>query len=542
MAHHQGDVRDSSNALYGNNRFEGQVHFGGHIVNNNYHYPFIPGSSGLAFQQPLESNDDEGNSSSGDKHDFLSEFDRIYEQHPSAAQLLSLVGMFHPRSIPRSLLLDPTSSTSRVTRQEVERKFERDSEVLLDCSVVRLDTDGSGLSMDDFAHHCVKEWLSEDQVRFFKSRSWSALASNIPDPNAGNLERFESLLPHIEIVAMEDPRLVDAQSAVVWTTILRRGAWYAHRTGRYPMAEQMSRKALGVSKEMFGVHHYKTIRFRSQLARAYARQMNYPAAEKIQSRVVHHQRKTYGAKDRRVLLDSSELATTLYHMNDPRAKAIYREILPGLEGILRDNNLSPTDTRNINAAISETLHGLQKWNKCETMDRQILARTLEALSRYDLTSLNAMDRLGLTLQRRNKHQEAENLFRASIKGRTEKLGDCHIDTLNSILHLADTLAAQHEFREAKLLYKEALDGFGEWVEPQHEIIRRCYKSFQVCSDMVQDDVERPRARSSSGESQESASSSDDGQYASSSDGYQAHKQGEQHIDRKRGVFKWFRRG
>lgn len=28
MAHHQGDVRDSSNALYGNNRFEGQVHFG----------------------------------------------------------------------------------------------------------------------------------------------------------------------------------------------------------------------------------------------------------------------------------------------------------------------------------------------------------------------------------------------------------------------------------------------------------------------------------------------------------------------------------
>ncbi|CAD0018938.1 unnamed protein product [Aureobasidium pullulans] len=172
-------------------------------------------------------------------------------------------------------------------------------------------------------------------------------------------------------------------------------------------------------------------------------------------------------------------------MNDPRAKAIYREILPGLEGILRDNNLSPTDTRNLNAAISETLHGLQKWNKCETVDRQILARTLGTLSRHDLTSLNAMDRL----------------------------------------------AAQHEFREAKVLYKEALDGFEEWVGSQHEIIRRCYKSFQDCSGMVQDDVERPRARSSSGESQESASSSDDGQYASSSDGDQAHKQDKQDVER-----------
>ena len=67
-------------------------------------------------------------------------------------------------------------------------------------------------------------------------------------------------------------------------------------------------------------------------------------------------------------------------------------------------------------------------------------------------------KLGRTLYRQQKHQEAEDMLRQAAQACGKTLGEDHSDTLDSKHWLAYTFRIQQKYREAEEMFRQAAQG------------------------------------------------------------------------------------
>jgi hypothetical protein len=155
-------------------------------------------------------------------------FERIRQERPSAADLLSLMSFFNPQGIPQSTLRRHSRTAAGIAETwaegEADSAFDEDLDTLLAYSLVAVTANSNECEMHALVQFCVQAWLSSyNDAEQWEQRFITLMAQELPTGNYENWETCQQLLPHIEKLYNTQPAADDALKA--WTQVLTNAAW-----------------------------------------------------------------------------------------------------------------------------------------------------------------------------------------------------------------------------------------------------------------------------------------------------------------------------
>ncbi|KAJ5546250.1 Tetratricopeptide-like helical [Penicillium frequentans] len=101
----------------------------------------------------------------------------------------------------------------------------------------------------------------------------------------------------------------------------------------------------------------------------------------------------------------------------------------------------------------------------------ILADCLKVLERdlgpHHPDTLSSVSHLGSVLEQKGQYEEAEAMHHRALEGRENVLGLEHLETLSSVSHLGLVLGRKAQYGEAEALYRRALEGYEKALGLEH---------------------------------------------------------------------------
>ncbi|KAJ9412678.1 hypothetical protein QL093DRAFT_2539123 [Fusarium oxysporum] len=215
-------------------------------------------------------------------------FEQIRRERPSAAKLLSFISFFNPQGIPEFMLHDyVTDLTDHANRDTVSADFEDDLDILRGYSLVSVTATG-----DTYEMHALL---------FLHSMS-----THFPDGTFETWPTCQVLLPHIEPTFREEP---PAEGLLDWAHLLTNCAEYMSTSGKYRIAESLSKKAVKTRTKMLGEEHSDTLTSMANLAWTYWHQGRYKEAEELLIGVIRMRKRMLGEEHPDTLTSMASLAS-----------------------------------------------------------------------------------------------------------------------------------------------------------------------------------------------------------------------------------------
>ena len=109
-----------------------------------------------------------------------------------------------------------------------------------------------------------------------------------------------------------------------------------------------------------------------------------------------------------------------------------------------------------------------KLQEAEKMYQQALAGFKRALGPEHMSTLNAINNLGLLYRIQGKLLGAEKMCQQALAGKEKALGPDHMLTLNTVHSLGLVYADQGRLQEAERMYQRALAGYEKALGPDHQ--------------------------------------------------------------------------
>ncbi|KAF2188819.1 hypothetical protein K469DRAFT_702535 [Zopfia rhizophila CBS 207.26] len=393
-------------------------------------------------------------------------FERIRQERPSAADLLSLMSLFNPQGIPESVLRRyGEKAVGTYNRDEPNDKFNEDFDTLQAYSLIAVTADNDVCEMHALVQFCTQVWLSSSGDAWrWRQKFVELVAQEFPTGQFENWAKCQRLLPHIASLYDVEPTTDDCLKD--WAQILSNAAWYMWMMGSYKAAQDVATKALRASERMLGKDNQITLISASILVLVLQAQGKYSEAEKLNRRALEGYEKELGVQHPGTLTSVSNLALVLgYQGKYSEAEKLNRRALEGSEkelGVQHPDTLTSVD----NLALVLRYQG--KYSEAEKLNR----RALEGVSN-----------LALVLGYQGKYSEAEKLNRRALEGYEKELGVQHPDTLTSIYNLAYLLHKQRRYSEAAELYERACGGYQQKLGSQHPTTIACIRHY---GDMQQE--------------------------------------------------------
>jgi hypothetical protein len=209
-------------------------------------------------------------------------FERIRDERPSAADLLSLMSFFNPQGIPESILRRYIDGDAELgDKDEAENQSHEDLYTLQAYSLVTMTVQTAMCEMHALVQFCTRIW----QRSFSDEESWKRkfiglLAREFPRPDFRNWEKCRQLLPHIE--SLYNMELSENEYVKAWALTLNNAARYMEAAeAKYADAEKLAERALRGSEKELGADDMITLFSRSNLAMVLNDQGKYHEAEKL---------------------------------------------------------------------------------------------------------------------------------------------------------------------------------------------------------------------------------------------------------------------
>ncbi|KAF2175506.1 TPR-like protein [Zopfia rhizophila CBS 207.26] len=386
-------------------------------------------------------------------------FEHIRREMPTAARLLSLMGLFDRQGIPESLLRD------RYGRDDDgEADFDDDIYTLTSYSLVEMSTDGKEFEMHRLVQFSTKKWLELNQeLEGWKETYVTLMDESYPVGHYENWPVCQALFPHAQ--AAVGCRPADVKALEAWASVLFKAAWYASEMGQYEVAKDMGAGALEAREATLGAEHPSTLTSVSNLALVMRNQGKYEAAEEMNRRALEGYEKALGKEHPSTLTSVSNLALVLqYQGKYEAAEEMNRRALEGREKALGKEH---PDTIKAAGNLSGVLERLSRYEEAEAMIWRALRGHEKALGKEHPDTLTSMGKLAEVLQYQGKYEAAEEMNRRALEGREKALGKEHPSTLTSVSNLAGVLQYQGKYEAAEEMNRRALEGREKALGKEH---------------------------------------------------------------------------
>jgi tetratricopeptide (TPR) repeat protein len=369
-------------------------------------------------------------------------FERIRQERPSAAELLSLMSFFNPQGIPERTLRRHNRAASvgaSENRGEADRTFDEDLNTLHAYSLVTRTTTTTAADTETWEMHalvqfCTRVWLSS----FGEGERWrdefvELMAQEFPNGKLENWRQCQQLLPHAEPFFDTEP--ASEPSLKAWAQLLTNAAWCLWTKGSYQLAQAIAAKAVTAREQVFGLNNRQTLQSVGILAVVLRAQGKYEEAEKLNWRA--------------------------------------------LEGIEKELGVYHLDTLAFVNNLAAMLQDQGKYEEAEKLSRRALEGHEKELGTHHPSTLTTVSNLAMVLRCQGKYEEAEKLSRQALEGNEKELGIHHASTLTSVYCLAHLLHRLKRYAEAAELYQRAYDGYVQKLGPQHPDTIQCGNNFSA---------------------------------------------------------------
>jgi tetratricopeptide (TPR) repeat protein len=401
-------------------------------------------------------------------------FERIRQERPSAADLLSLMSFFNPQGIPEKTLRRYSRMEARAdaseNEDEADHEFEEDINTLHAYSLITTAADDEACEMHALVQFCTQVWLASfSDVKQWQGSFIELMSREFPSGEFETWSECQQLFPHIESLFDSKPALDQFFKAWMWLSV--KAAWYMFTKGSYKTAEMVARKAAECGERVLGTDHEMTIINVENLATVLASLGKYEEAIGLYRQVLHEKEKKLGAHDLSTLRVVNNLATVLEHQhNYGEAKILYRRAFQGLKDKLGTDHRA---TLRGMANLANILRREGEYKEAEKLSQQTLEMSEKKLGAHHLYTLATMSILAAIFDSQGKWEEAERLHRQALQGHEKTLGDQHPETLKSVHYLAQLLHTTKRYEEAAPLYQRAYDGFVQKLGSQHPSTIAC---------------------------------------------------------------------
>lgn len=418
-------------------------------------------------------------------------FKQIRDEHPSAANLLSLMSQFQSQNIPEFMLhwydddcfVDDGESiddgcemntrggangddtaieegsggknkSGMETDNDSERiAFENDLDILRSYSLVDITTEGH-LSMHPLVQFCTRGWISDlgDSARW--SRLFIKLAAeHFPFGAFKDWSICQTLLPHVEPILGIKP--IERSAIKNWAALLHQVVYYLKAIGQYSRAQLLAERSVEARDTLLGHDHLDTLASKTALASILRLLGKLKEAAELGAELVKARKAAHGADDKRTLDAMSNLATVLYDQGRlDEAEKMEVEVLKRSQATL---GLDHCDTLATMDNLAMTLVYQGRLEDAEKLMVELLERRKVKLGLGHLNTLHSMGNLASIFLQQGQPEKAERLELEVLERRKVMLGLDHPDTLVTMNNLASTFGRQGRFKEAETLYLETLE-------------------------------------------------------------------------------------
>ncbi|KAI0902947.1 hypothetical protein F4823DRAFT_620460 [Ustulina deusta] len=406
----------------------------------------------------------DGSASNSVKTTWRVSFESIRKERPSAADVLSLMGFFHPQGIPEWMLREYYKTTMLNNEEDTDGEFNDDMDLLQALSFVTTAVDKDIYQIHALVQFCTRDWLcSRCEEEVWRRRFLGLMATEFPIGEFQNRAKCQQLLPHLE--TLYEQELPGDEAAKEWAQLLTNVAWYLWREGQYNTAQDAAVKAFKIKERIFRFDDMSTLTTAAILASVLRGQGKYNEAEEMNRRTVEGYENVLGKQHPDTLTSVSNLALVLRDQGKYKeADTIQRLALEG-----RKKELGPQhpDTLASMSNLALVLRDEGRYDEAEMLNRQALQERKEVLGKHYPSTLAAASNLALVLYEQGKYNESETLNQQALDGREAELGKQHPHTLMSISNLALVLQDQGKYSKAEIMNRRVLDAYEKGLGIQH---------------------------------------------------------------------------
>ncbi|PNP76563.1 hypothetical protein FNYG_09982 [Fusarium nygamai] len=231
-------------------------------------------------------------------------FEKIRQEKPSAADLLSFMSLFDHKGVPEFALHYYNGKPTHW--KDKAASFEEDLDTLRSYSFVYVTANRDVFELHATVQACTRAWTSSsNKLPRLRSLFIYSMRDNFKPSEFENWHTCQVLLPHLESVIQEEPLTEDVEP---WAELLYRCSAYMLDTGKYKAAEEVSQKAIARGLPSLGEEHMTMHRCLSVLATAYRRQRKLDEAAKIQLQLVNNSKRIWGEEHELTLDSANDLA------------------------------------------------------------------------------------------------------------------------------------------------------------------------------------------------------------------------------------------
>src|SRR5579884_1471535 len=223
--------------------------------------------------------------------------EKIKQANPAAAELLCLLALLHPDSIPESMIVKGASALGPVLEPVVSDAFDFNEALgeLHKYSLIKRDPEEKILAIHRLVQAVIWDGMEEQEREQWTERTVAALDAVFPevirDATFEVWVQCEHLLPHALACTST---IAPQKQSLELASLLYKAAHYLRERAQYKHAEPLYLRALHIREQALGPGHPDVAYPMHGLAHLYREQGKYEQAEPLYLRVIHIREQTLG--------------------------------------------------------------------------------------------------------------------------------------------------------------------------------------------------------------------------------------------------------
>lgn len=451
---------------------------------------------------------------------FALAFERVEQQNPAAAEILTVCAFLAPDSIPEALFLEgaPQSESTFEALAADPQIFEDALKTLLAYSLLQRDPAARTLTIHRLVQVVLRERLSEEVQRAWIRRIIDALNNLFPVDEATQGDYWQagkrllshalaalafsqqweqdevqslSLRCHVAMFLCKRAQYAEAEAHFVSCVrvgeallgsqhLLVAEALYGQaeacrEQGKYAEAEPLFLRSLHIQEQNAGVEHPLIVQLLTNLSLLYWQQGKHEQAESLYQRALRMGEQILGAEHPRLVAPLNNLGI-LYSQQGKheQAEALYQRALqilehaqgpehPHVASLLTNLGVLCKERRNYEQAETFYLRALNIRERVLSPDHPLVAYPLHGLA--DIA------------KKQGNYEQAETFYQRALSVREQALGPEHPLVAQLLINLAELYKERGSYEQAASLYQRALEIFERALGPRHPDVAESFHSL-----------------------------------------------------------------
>ncbi len=383
--------------------------------------------------------------------------EKIKQANPAAAELLCLLALLHPDSIPEAMIAAAAAELGPVLQPVVEEELDFNETIgeLHKYSMIKRDPEKKILVIHRLVQAVIWDDMGSETQRQWAERAVRSISRVFPDVEFATWDACQQCLPHAQVcVTLIDQWQMEFLEAV---RLLHRMGEYLQARAQYAEGEPIYQKALALHERLLGPDHPEIAQTLSGLASFHYEQGKYEQAEPLYQRALALSEQVQGTSQVEVGNILSELALLYdaqgkYEQGEP----LYRRALLIFEQALGQKH----------SFVATSLNGLAllyrnqgKYEQSEPLYQRALLIREQVLGQEHPDVATTLNGLAQLYRDQGKHELAEPLYERALLIRGRVLGQEHPNVAIVLNNLAELYLNQGKYALAEPLLQRALHIF-----------------------------------------------------------------------------------